>query len=316
MSNTTFASLEDFAEHAFRAGWTDGLPVLPPEPDVVDAALATVVDDPAAVLWTSDGKEVAVADVAVAAVLAGCKATYFPVVLAAAEAYFGSLGDDGIDVSTLPDASQCVIVNGPVRTKIEVNCGFGLYGPGWRANATIGRALRFVVRSTLGTRQPAFGDPGQYTLCFGEDEERSGWTPLHVQRGFSADTSAVTVHSTIVRSMHADRHSTTPEGLLDRLVVFARGKVSGAGWFGDDPCSLVLVIPEETRRVLGKWSKDAMHDYLFERLVAGDDTPIHPVRLASPNDLLIVAAGGPAFAAIQLLLSHRLSPVTTMVREC
>jgi hypothetical protein len=253
--------------------------------------------------------------VAAAAVLAGCQASYFPVVLAAAQAFVDSLGSDGLGVPTLSDASQCIVVNGPVRSRIDVNCGFALYGPGWQANATIGRALRFVVRWTLGDKIPSFGDPGQYTLCFGEDEENSPWTPLHVQRGCQVGSSAVTVLSTITRSLAHDRSSKTPEALLDRLVIYARGKVSGSGWFGDDPCSLLLIFPPETRLVVGGWSKEAVREYLFERLVADDGTPIQPVRLSSPDDLVIVAAGGPAFAAVQLLWSHRFSPVTKQVYE-
>jgi hypothetical protein len=309
----SFADIHEFAEYAFGAGWTDGLPVVPPQARDVDAALGTVDVDRAMVLWTNTQERLTVADVAIASVLAGCKASYFPLVLAAAEAYLDGFTRGG-DGPSVVEAAHCVVVNGPVRNQLGVNCGLGLYGPGWPANATVGRALAFVVRATLGARVPAFGDPGQLTMCFGEDEENSGWTPLHAVRGFDAATSAATVHSVIARSLAHDRQSATPEALLDQLVAYARGKVSGSSWFGPDPCSLLLVFPPESKRVLDGWSKEHVHDYLFERLVVDDGTPIQPVRLPSPDDLLIVAAGGPAFAGVQLLLSHRFAPVTRQVR--
>jgi hypothetical protein len=310
-----FAGLEEFVEYAHGAGWSDGLPVLPPTHEAVAQMLATVDTDADAALWQRDESHVSVGDVAVAAVLAGCEAPYFPVVLTAVGAYFDMVAGDGLHVPTLVDASPCVIVNGPIRNQIGVNCGIGLYGPGWRANATIGRAVAFVVRASLQGAGGAFGDPGQYTLCFGEDEDSVAWTPLHAMRGFDAGTSAVTVHLPLVRSLSYDRVSRSPDDLLDGLVRYARGRVSGAGWFGDDACALLLVVSPETRVLLGDWSKEAVHQRLYERLVADDGSPIQPVRLSSPDDLIVVAAGGPAFSAVQLMLAHRFSPVTRAILE-
>src|SRR5262249_32524155 len=82
-------------------------------------------------------------------------------------------------IGGIADASQAVIVNGPIRRDLQINCGLGLFGPGWRANATVGRALGLIARSSF-PGAPSFGDPGQYTMCFGEDEEATRWTPLHV----------------------------------------------------------------------------------------------------------------------------------------
>jgi hypothetical protein len=309
----TFTDLTDFVEHAFRSGWTDGLPVFPAEQSLVQQALDTVKVDPDSVLWTSEDGPLSATDVAVFAIMAGCKTSYFPVVLAATQAFLDGLEEDALSLPTIAETSQCVIVNGPIRNHIEINCGLGLYGPGWRANATVGRAVRLVAQSILGPRTTSFGNPGQYTLCFGEDEENSQWTPLHAHRGKDVESSAVTVLSTLVQSLCADRHSTAPEALLDNLVSYARGKMSGSSWFGNDLCSLLLVIPPESRRVLGSWTKEAVYDYLYPRLIADDGTPIQPVRLGSPADLLIVAAGGPAFAAIQLFLAHHVTAVTKTV---
>jgi hypothetical protein len=301
----TFSDVEEFVELAYESGWTDGLPVIPPDRRSVHAALETVSLDPGLVLWETCETALSVTDVAISATMAGCKSSYFPIVTAAVQAFLDALPTDPADIPTLVEASQCLVVNGPARISEDINCNFGLYGPGWRANATIGRAVQMIARVIVGGRPSAFGGPGQYSLCFGEDEENSPWTPLHVQRGYHADASTVTVFSTLVQSLCADRHSKTPEALLDNLVLYARGKMSGSAWFDDDPCSLLLVIPPETRRVLSGWTKESVHQYLYLRITAEDGTPIQPVRLASTDELSIVAAGGPAFAAIQLSLCHR-----------
>src|SRR5207302_6285527 len=94
--------------------------------------------------------------------------------------------------------------------------------PGWRANATIGRALRLVIRNVCRAvpnflDRATFSTPARYSFCFGEDEEGTSWLPLHVERGLDAGTSAVTVHSTMVVAPVTDFTSRAPEGVLDSL---------------------------------------------------------------------------------------------------
>jgi hypothetical protein len=137
--------------------------------------------------------------------------------------------------------------------------------------------------------------------------------PLHVERGCAPGSSAVTVHSSLVMSMSHDRHSATPEQFLDTLVVYGRGKVSGSSWFPGSAVSLMLVIPDEARRLLGAWSKDDIRAYLYPRLTADDGTPMQPVALESPDHILIVAAGGRAFSSTQFFLSHIATPVTRII---
>ena len=90
---------------------------------------------------------------------------------------------------TLSGAAQVVIVNGPARKQLDINCTAGCFGPGWRANATIGRALRLVIRNVCRAvpnflDRASFSTPARYTFCFGEDEEGSDWLPLSVERAF------------------------------------------------------------------------------------------------------------------------------------
>ncbi|MBI4307589.1 MAG: hypothetical protein HY684_02155 [Chloroflexi bacterium] len=200
-------SWREVVEKLFQMGWSDGLPVVPP----VDEAVREMVE-----YAGRDGGEVVgavapaygeatVERIAANAVMAGCKPEYLPVVIAAVEAMCESRFNlDGLQTTTNP-CTVALIVNGPVRKQIDINCGRNCLGQGWRANATIGRAIRLILLNIGGgapgpVDKAIHGFPGKYSFCFGEDEENSPWDPLHVERGFQRDQSAVTVvgaHSTV-----------------------------------------------------------------------------------------------------------------------
>src|SRR5262249_53533609 len=136
--------------------------------------------------------------IAVNAVMAGCRPEFLPVVIAAVEAICDpAFALEGVS-GTTDAVTPLIVVNGPVRGALGVNCGVGVFGPGWRANATIGRALRLVWANVGGARpgvisMSTFGQPGRYTYCIGEREEDSPWAPLHVEHGFAAADSTVAV---------------------------------------------------------------------------------------------------------------------------
>ena len=105
--------------------------------------------------------------------------------------------DSVVELDTLAGA-PLIIVNGPIVQRLRINCGTGVFGPGWRANATIGRALRLVQLNIAGsipgrTTMSTQASPGRFTMCFGEHEERSPWEPFHVQHGFKPTDSTVSV---------------------------------------------------------------------------------------------------------------------------
>lgn len=181
-------------------GWTDGLPVVPPTTGRVEEMLDYSPLSRDVVIGELDPlKGVAsVEKIAINAVMAGCRPDYFPIVLAAVQAIaepdFNLRGVQTTDENVTP----LVLVNGPIARQIVMNDGFGCLGPGWRANATIGRALRLIMQN-IGGGWPAvvafagLGQPGRYTLCFAENEAQSPWTPFHVDEGFRADQNVVTV---------------------------------------------------------------------------------------------------------------------------
>jgi hypothetical protein len=184
----------------YGRGWTDGLPIVPPSLARVEAMLRFTDRPGSDVLGAVEPLRglATVEKIAVNAVMAGCRPEYFPVVLAAVEAIldpaFNLRGVQTTDENVAP----LVIVSGPLASRLQINSGYGALGPGWRANATIGRALRLVMNN-LGGGWPGavslagLAQPGRYTLCLAERAEASPWLPLHVELGHRAEESTVTV---------------------------------------------------------------------------------------------------------------------------
>ena len=181
-------------------GWTDGLPIVPPTTGRVEEMLDYAPLSRDALVGELDPLRglATVEKIAINAVMAGCRSDYFPIILKAVEALaetdFNLRGVQTTDENVTP----LILVNGPIARQIGMNDGFGCLGPGWRANATIGRAIRLVMQN-IGGGWPAvvafagLGQPGRYTLCFSENEAQSPWDPLHVDAGFRADQNIVTV---------------------------------------------------------------------------------------------------------------------------
>ncbi|MEA3154612.1 MAG: hypothetical protein QOK44_2201, partial [Betaproteobacteria bacterium] len=177
-----YLEVSDDLEEAYAALYkrrlTDGLPVIPPTDERVGRMLAGLPLEPTRVIAAlpPSGGLATVEKIAINAVMAGCLPDYLPVLVAAvgamAEPQFNLTG---IQTTTNPVA-PFVLINGPVRQDIEVNCGAGALGPGWRANATIGRAIRLILINIGGATpgdvdKSILGMPGKYTLCLGELEE-------------------------------------------------------------------------------------------------------------------------------------------------
>ncbi len=310
----------DELDDMFERGWSDGLPVVPPTSDRVEAMLGG--RDPARSLGAVPPAhgEATFERVAACAVLAGCRPHYFPVVVAAVEAALDpAFNAHGIAVTTQP-AGPIVVVNGPARERIGLNAGMGALGPGTRANATIGRALRLVLTLTGGARaggldRATLGHPGKLTCCFAENEEASPWQPLHVERGFGSETSTVTLVAGDAPLSISDHRSRTPEELAATLAWAAAGQWSPFWWPMDDT-SLYVICPEHAALFAAAgWSKERVREAMFEavqrpaeELRRGETTPLvkeSPYgtmvrKWTSPERIVIVVAGGEAgrFSAV------------------
>ncbi len=310
----------DELEDMFERGWTDGLPVVPPTADRVAEMVGP--HDPERSLGPVPPSmgEATVARVAACAVLAGCKPAYFPVVLAAVEAILDpTFNVHGQAVTTSPPG-QIVIVNGPVRKGLGLNAGMGALGPGNRANLTIGRAVRLVVQLTGGAvagglDRTALGHQGKLSFCFAENEELSPWEPLHVERGFPAESSTVTLVGGDAPLSISDHRSKTPRELA-ATIGWAASVTWSPFWWPVDATSL-FVIGIEHVRMFGEagWSKADVREAIFEEvrrpareLRRGEASPqayaADPETLIakwdSPERIVIVVAGGDAgrFSAV------------------
>ena len=191
---------DDVHEFMFDQGFSDGLPVVPPTPERVLRMLEGTTRDPQSLVATipPNMAPATVEKIAVNAVLAGCRPEYLPVIIAAVEAACTDTFNVHGVMATTMGASPVMVVNGPIRHRIGMNMGLSALGQGNRANATIGRALRLALRNIGGARpggteRSTLGNPMKYSMCFAEWEERSPWPALHVERGFDAGDSVVTL---------------------------------------------------------------------------------------------------------------------------
>ena len=205
-------------------GWSDGLPVVAPTRARVDAMLAATDYPPAHEFGTMPPRQGVVTTeiLAVNAVMAGCRPAYFPVVLAAVQALLDQAFNLFAVQATTHPCAPCLIVNGPLATQLGINARYGAFGPGVRANATIGRALRLILMNVGGAcpgvlDRSTQGQPAKYAYCVAENEAESPWLPLHVERGFAPEVSTVTVTAAEGPHNLNDHVSTRATGILATL---------------------------------------------------------------------------------------------------
>ena len=306
----------DVIEHFYREGMTDGLPVVPPTPDAVERFLDSAGVDAGEVLGirASRNWKVTAQKVAINAVMAGCRPDYAPVVVAAMRGMLEPDFNASALAETTGASAAMVVINGPVRNAIELNCGWNLLGPGWRANATIGRALRLVMMNVCReipgiTDKSAFGHSGRYTMCFGENVELSPWRPYHVELGFPLEASTVSLVP-VGHPMEAyNQRDSSPEAILEVIAhtIAASERCHGG--------AIVVLSPEHSGLVAGAgWPKEKVREHLAERsnllrpelapdkgvsgALAGAMFPGHSSKAETArieaDDVMLFVAGGPA----------------------
>lgn len=299
-------------------GCTDGLPVIVPTPDRVARMVLACGLDADGVLGELGplGGVATVEKVATNAVMAGCLPDHMPVVVAAVRAVADPSFDLGEMQSTTHDTAPLLIVHGPAIDWAGVACGFGALGPGHRANAAIGRALRLCCLNVGGARpgtsdMSLLGHPGKFTYCLGEDRAASPWPGLHTERGLGEADGAVTVvgaeapHSVIFVGDADD--PTSVERLLDSLAAVIANTGSNNVHFRAGVVTVVL-NPDHAGVLAGAgMSRRQVAEALSERAVvprstlarlnpgfAGRGSPDDLVAaVADPDDLLVLVAGGP-----------------------
>ena len=219
------ASSDDIDEFMFDQGFSDGLPVVAPTPERVLRMLSGTERGPQDVVAIVPPSlaPVTVEKIAINAVMAGCRPEYLPVVIAAIEAVCtDEFNIHGVNATTM-GAAPVLVVNGPIRQRIGMNMKQAALGNGNRANATIGRAVRLVVRNVGGARpggtdRSTMSNPMKFTMCFAEWEEGSPWEPLHVERGFRREDSVVTAFAMTSGPVQiVDQESREPDQIAGTL---------------------------------------------------------------------------------------------------
>lgn len=254
-------------ETCYDRSWTDGLPVIPPTESLVARMLAAGpwAEDDVLLFEPARNLTVTAYKAAINAVMAGCRPEYFPVVGAALRA----VGDPTFELhgpaTSTGGAALMVIVNGPVRQRLGIHGGANLLGPGFRANATIGRALRLILLNCLGC-QPGVLDkstqgwPGKYSLCFAEDEASSPWEPLSVARGFKPGQSTVTVFAA------ESGHNVLAHGTAsaERLLALFADAMAGLGSLSPGR-SVIVLAPEHAEHLKrAGWTRARAQAWLYE----------------------------------------------------
>jgi hypothetical protein len=323
---------EDELHELFLANnWTDKLPIVLPTEERVAAMLAMTSHKPDEVVGHMEPThnrgpwEYTVEKVAVNAVMAGARPEYFPVILAIAAAGISARG------STSSSAAAMVVVNGPVRGEIAMNSGLGAMGPYNHANATIGRAYGLLSQNLQGGSVPGdtfMGSLGNgYTynsVTFAENEERSPWVPLHVQKGFQASDSTISIfygcRSTPfclgLREAHWREHVkdmllgtdslTPPVLLLDPIT--ARQFVERGGF--DTKEKLAEFLHDTAEMPAGRyWDLQLIQNYVYPRATFGEEplatklkvAPDELIRIFEAKDINAVVVGGEANGYWQMM---------------
>ncbi len=306
---------EAWNEHALKQGWGDGMPLAIPTEAAVERFVAVCRGDNQPFAPVSPRQVVpTLKSLAANAVMAGCKPEYFPVVLAALRAVLTPDYNLHGTLATTHPCAPMLLVSGPIRKALDINCSSNCFGQGWRANATIGRALQLILLNVGGARpgemdRATHGSPAKYAYCFGENEEESPWAPYHVRRGFAPGDSVVTAMAGEAPHNINDHGSTSGDGIMTTIEnTIAQ---SGANTiYGKGP--YVVVLGPEHAGTLHRdgWTIESMRDHLFERArvhvsrvskenqqsyAEAGHVPVsdHYKIAPTPDDIHILVAGGP-----------------------
>ena len=328
-----------FQELYHSRGWTDGLPVVPPTAAAVEACLEEAMMPPDQLIGIEPVREraVTVEKLAVNAVMAGCLPVHFPVVVAGVTAM---LQPDFLLHGATASTGGCavmLVLNGPIRREISADPTFNVLGSADRATMAIGRALRLVLINVLDVRpggidRSTIGHPGKISYCLAEDEDDSPWLSLAEQRDIPKEASAVTVMAAGAPRQIMNEWTTEPKEILETYAAEIRANMRHYSIW---PGNYAIIVPKQLRQHLQSagWSKADIAEFIFERarihrrewaevgkgsVVRDRGDTVYPA-MESPDQLLVIAAGGPAGgfgAVIPPWLGHKSHAVTMAIGAC
>ena len=314
-----FDSWNGVVEGYMDRGWTDGLPIIPPTPELVSACLYAAGRSPSDILGTepTKGRVITAEKVAVNAVMAGCKPQYYSIVAAAVEAMCEPQFNLHAITASTQGAAVLAIVNGPIVQEIGLNSGVSVFGPGHRANATIGRAIRLVIINATGSQsgeidKATLGHPGKYTWCMAEAEDISPWEPFQTDRGFARDQSTISLFAAL-SPIQVDNHAfQRPEEIL---VSFREAMFAGGGGWNQGEIVVVLCPEHVGNLERAGWSKERIRDFLHDSAkrpidewrsagryirdsVGPPEGSLHSVTSADGISITVAGGGAGAFSCV------------------
>tara|TARA_R110002096_G_scaffold54362_21_gene140303 strand:+ start:1668 stop:2714 length:1047 start_codon:yes stop_codon:yes gene_type:complete len=300
--------------------WTDGLPIVPPTADAVEACLewAMLTPDHLIGIEPVRARHITAEKLAVNSVMAGCLPMHFPLVVTA---FTAMLQEPFLLHGCTASTGGCAIltiINGPCRQELGMSGTFNALGSSDRATTAIGRAIRLALGNLLDVRpgdvdRSTLGHPGKISYCVAEDEEDSPWLPLAEERGVPQHASAVTVMSAGAPRQIMNEWTTAPEEILATFIAEIKASMRHYSIY---PGNYAMVVPPQLRThfAAAGWSKADIRAYVYEHAlihrrdwadcgkgaVVGSRGDTEYRALSEPNDLLVIAAGGPAggFGAI------------------
>jgi hypothetical protein len=320
-------------------GWTDGLPIVPPTREAVEACLEWAMTPPEQLIGIEPVRAMPVTaeKLAINAVMAGCLPMHFPAVLTA---WTAMMQEDFLLHGATASTGGCavlVVLNGPHRLELGANGTFNALGSSDRATSVIGRAIRLCLINILEVRpggidRSTLGHPGKFSYCIAEDEEDSTWLSVSEQRGLEREASAVTVMAAGSPRQIMNEWTTEPKEILETFAAEMRANLRH---YSIHPGNYALIIPKQLREHLqvGGWTKTDIAEFIHERArihrrewadvgkgaVVRDRGDSVYAAMDSPDQLLVVAAGGPAGgfgAVIPPWLGNKSHAVTMAVGAC
>ena len=308
-----FSDTVEIIEECYRLGWSDGLPVVPPVEYKVREMLelSGLTGEEEIITFDMRRRVLTSENAAANAVMAGCLPEYFPVLTTALRTLDEEKNYVNMAASSTSSPAVLMLVNGPIRHTLEMNSRDGIFGPGNRANACLGRAVRLCFMNGFEARpgildRGTLGNPSKYTLTFAENEEDSPWEPLHVSRGFQPEDSTVTIAVAYNPITVNNAYGQTGEAILASVADVL--KSAALAW--RFPAQWALVFGPEHAITLGGdgWTRRGMQEYLIENAARpqselirlgvaqgpereGDDQILRRCS-REPEDIIIVMGGG------------------------
>jgi hypothetical protein len=315
------AAVDEF-EFFLEKAWSDGLPVVTPTEARLERMLTATTRDPDELIGKIPPmmEPATVRTVAIHALMAGCKPEYLPVVLGGLELILrDEFNMNGVQ-GTMNGAAPLMIVNGPYAEKIGLHGGNGCFGPGFRANATIGRAIRLMLLN-LGGGIPGLGSatifatPMRYTACVTENMAKSPWASLAVARGYAPDDDVITCAMVESPRQCFDDVSQDAERLLTGI---ADSMIAMGSWNAHARTDMVVAMGPQHAAIChaAGMSRADVHAWLTERAgrkvrdlkgggnwrreralafpiaVDPDDDECFIPAIKNPADLHLIVAGG------------------------